>query len=88
MAKTNAERQAAYRRRKMHSDEGLFRIDIQCGTHMKMTLERLASYYGVSQKAVLNTLLLDAEKRLVKGLTDAEADEYYDRQLTAGVVTR
>src|SRR3712207_2935692 len=51
MSKSNAERQAEYRRRHLHDPEGkLERINVLVSLQAKRQLERLASYYGATKR--------------------------------------
>jgi hypothetical protein len=84
MTKTNAQRQAAYRARhlKEASGEGE-RLNIVIDFHAKLTLERLAACYGVTQRAMLEQLLLKAEHAMIDQLVtvpNGQAD-YYDGRL-------
>jgi hypothetical protein len=63
MAKSNAERQAAYRRRHLHSPEAglsemLARLSIMVAAPTKWQLERLALHHGVTQRQMLERLAL------------------------------
>lgn len=48
----------------------------------KAQIERLASYYAVTQRDVLETLLAEAERRLLESLPPNEYGRYYDRELS------
>lgn len=84
MTKSNAERQAAYRARHLREEAGTGeRLNLVIDLHAKRALERLASCYGVTQKAMLDRLLIDAEKATVDraaALPDGAA-KYYDGRL-------
>ena len=84
MSMSNAQRQAAYRQRQLHDIDGRGeRLNIVLDTTAKRSLERLASCYGVTQRAVLQSLLASAEQvalnRLL-GVSNGQG-QYYDRQL-------
>lgn len=91
MAKTSAERQAAYRARKL-SDESApcERLNLLIDLHAKRALERLSLCYGVTQKAMLEHLLADAERAAIKVamMSPHGPDDYYDRKLRLPLVTQ
>lgn len=63
MAKTSAERQADYRaRRATAGDNGERRINTWVSTGAALALARLAQHHGLSQREMLERLLLEAEK--------------------------
>lgn len=70
MAKSNAERQAAYRARRNERNngdgEGLLNMLIKI--QAKFALKRLANRYGVTEKAMIEKLLLDEDEKFVKTL--------------------
>ena len=85
MATSNAQRQALYRARHLRElDEMLLRLNLMIDLHAKRALERLASGYGVTQRSVLERLLLQAQSLAL----DAAAvqapngeNEFYDCQI-------
>ena len=79
MARSNAERQAAYRARHLKDVEGKGeRINLLVDTTTKRALERLATRYGVTQRAMLQTLIADAQSAVLDTLTPSEQASYYD----------
>ena len=79
MAQSNAERQAAYRARHLKDENGTDeRLNLLVDIHTKRALERLATRYSVTQRAMLQTLITDAEKALVNTLSSNEQASYYD----------
>lgn len=58
MARTGAERQAAYRARQAVADSGQRRISTWISTDAATALEILAHRYGVTMRGVIETLLL------------------------------
>ncbi|NMM15369.1 MAG: hypothetical protein HHJ17_17770 [Rhodoferax sp.] len=88
MMATNSERQAAYRARHLKSENGeLERLNLMVNLHAKRSLERLASCYGVTQRAMIERLLQSAERAAVdaaQNLPDGQSD-YYDSKLKLGV---
>lgn len=77
---TNAERQAAYRARHLASVDGQGeRLNLIVGTPAKKALERLAACYGVTQRAMIERLLLEAEHAAIDAavvLPNGQADFY------------
>ena len=83
MGKSNAERQADYRARHFKAgDSGLERLSVTLSAPSKAQLERLAVCYAVTKRQVIETLLIQAERRLLESLPTAECDQYYDRKLS------
>ena len=83
MAKTNAERQAAYRERHLKDEQGMGeRLNMVVDMKTKLALKRLAIRYGVTQRDVLEGLIDDAEDALLKELSATEQSEYYDSTVT------
>ena len=67
MAKSNAERQAAYRVRHLKDEGGKGeRLNLVIDVHAKCALERLAACYGVTQRAILERMLREAEQEAVE----------------------
>lgn len=64
MATSNAQRQAAYRLKHLKDVDGQGeRLNIIIDLHAKKALERLSSCYGVTQRAMIEKLLIDAERQ-------------------------
>lgn len=84
MAQSNAARQRAYRTRHLKDENGKGeRLNILLDLHAKRALERLATCYGVTQKAMLERLLKQAENTATNEaatLPNGHAD-YYDGKL-------
>ncbi len=60
---TNAQRQAAYRTRHMKAEDGGGeRLNVVIDLHAKRALERLATCYGVTKRAILERLAAEAER--------------------------
>jgi hypothetical protein len=69
MAKTAAERQKAYRAsRQVAGDNGERRVSAYVSTRAALALRRLANLYGVTKREMLETLLIDEEDKVLKGL--------------------
>jgi hypothetical protein len=85
--RSNAERQAAYRRRHIHNPNGdddvrLARLNLLVSIPAKAQLERLAACYGVTQTSLLQRLLADAEDRAVEALPREALGDYYEKRPT------
>jgi hypothetical protein len=82
MARTAAERQAAARARRRRqavgaeSGERAHQLNIFIRAKAMGALQRLARRWRVSQRQALEALLIEAEERVVKVLTDAELTAY------------
>ena len=69
MPTSNAQRQAAYRARHLQAVDGEgVRLNMIVGTHAKCALERLAGAHGLTQRAMLERLLVRAEQGTVAAL--------------------
>ena len=86
MSQTNAQRQRAYRNRHLkltHPPEAMLeRINQIVSPSAKNTLKRLASYYGLTHRAMLETVLANAERALFETLPGEQHNDYYDGKLT------
>jgi hypothetical protein len=81
MKTSNAQRQAAYRTRHLKDVNGLAeRLNVVLGLHAKLTLKRLSHCYCVTQRALLEHLLVNAEHALIDQLTAVPngQQDYYD----------
>ena len=79
MAQSNAERQRAYRQRRLKDlDADSERINLVVPAGTKRKLERLATCYDVTQTGMLERLLADAERALLDSLPMDQHDHYYD----------
>ncbi len=86
MRKSNAQRQRAYRDRHLmltdESDELLERINQMVSLPAKNALKRLASYYGVTQRALLESAIANTERALFDTLPGEHQNDYYDMKIT------
>ena len=79
MAKTSAERQAAYRARRNDGD-GDRRVNTWISTQADLALERLAHRYGVTKREMIERLVISADREIVKELQldTPEWDAYFN----------
>ena len=86
MRKSNAQRQRAYRDRHLkltdESDDLLERINQMVSLPTKNALKRLASYYGVTQRSLLESAIANAERALFDTLPGEHQNDYYDMNIT------
>ena len=86
MRKSNAQRQRAYRDRHLkltdEPDNLLERINQMVSLPAKNALKRLASYYGVTQRAILESAITNAERTLFDTLSGERQNDYYDMNIT------
>jgi len=79
MARTNAERQRAFRQRHLVEVDGSrARLNLIVEADAALALRRLAAHGGHTQADVLRGLLLEANKLAVAALNDAEWKAYHD----------
>ena len=85
MRKSNAQRQRAYRDRHLKltdaPDDMLERINQMVSLPAKNALKRLASYYGVTQRAILESAIANAERALFDTLPGEQHNDYYDMNI-------
>ncbi len=83
MAMSGAERQAAYRERHLKDENGKGELlSLVIDLHAKRALERVAACYGVTQRAMLERLLVQAEEAALRRagkLPKGQADYYAGR---------
>lgn len=75
MAMSNAQKQAAYRARKIKEGDGE-RLQAVISLHAKRALERLARHHGSTQAATLERLILEEQQRVTAGM-DADQHRAY-----------
>jgi hypothetical protein len=71
MAKTVAQRQAAYRARRPHAgndNNGERRLSVWIDTRASLALTRLARRYAVTQRALIERLVLAEDERILAGI--------------------
>ena len=80
MAKTAAQRQAAYRARRHHAgtdNNGQRRLSIWLDTSVSIALARLACRYAVTKQDVLTKLIKAEDERILNSI-DFESQEWQD----------
>ena len=71
MAKTASERQKDYRnRRSMAGENGERRINTWVTTAAALALKRLAARYGVTNREMLEKLILEADDKVCRAIDD------------------
>lgn len=79
MALSNAQVQAAYRMRHLKDESGTAsRLDVLIDHHAKIALKRLAAHYRVSSRAMLETLISNAQSSLTDTLSADQHIAYCD----------
>lgn len=87
MAKTAAERQAAYRaRRPMAGRNGERRLNTWMSTGAHLALTRLAKRYGVTQRELLERFICTEDERILAGFEPHTPE--WDDYLSIKPVTR
>lgn len=77
MAKTNAQRQAEYRARRRH-DGVSTRLNTEVSLIAHIALERLAYHHGLTQRQMLERLLIEPDEALCKHLEGDDFRRYID----------
>jgi hypothetical protein len=78
LKKANAKRQAEYRKR--HIKEGSDqRLNVILDLQAKLALERMAKLHDVSNKELLERVLLEAQSQLLANLNDEQQNRYYGK---------
>lgn len=75
--KDNAKRQAEYRKRHLKDGSGQ-RLNVILDLQAKLALERMAKYYGVSNKELLERVLLDTQRQLITNMDGEQQTRYFD----------
>jgi hypothetical protein len=76
MALTGAERQKRYRDSKKLADNGYRQINSWISTEAYEALRRMARRDGVTQRELIERLLIDAQERIMREMSDTELNEY------------
>ena len=78
MAKTTAQRQAEYRaRRRQQGDTARLNTEVSLIAHI--ALERLAHHHGLTQRQMLERLLIEPDEALCRTLEGDDFRRYVDR---------
>jgi hypothetical protein len=72
----NAKRQAEYRKRRL-KDGTDQRLNVILNLPAKLALERMAKLHGITNKDLLEQVLLAAQSQLLKDLDDDQTTRYY-----------
>ncbi len=84
MTQSNAQRQAAWRRRRPNAgDNGQQRLNLWVETAAEPALKRLAARHNVTGRAMIEQLITDADQHVLKSVHfgTPEWDRYFARQL-------
>jgi hypothetical protein len=76
MALTAAERQKRYRENRKQTENGFRQINVWLSTEAAMALKRMALRYSVTQREMLERVLIGAQERIMREMSDTELDEY------------
>lgn len=69
MAKTTAERQSEYRKKRpLAGENGERRLNTYLSTSTSLALSRLAKRYGVTKREIMEKLINDADRKIVNEL--------------------
>jgi hypothetical protein len=78
MAKTNAQRQAEYRARRRRDGVNT-RLNIEVSLVAHFALERLAHHHGLTQRQMLERLLIEPDEALCRTLEGDDFRRYIDK---------
>lgn len=80
MAKTAAERQAAYRakRHERNNGDGEALLHVLIKSQADFALERLARHHKLTKKAMIEQMAIEADEVMIKTLGDIETPEWKD----------
>jgi UDP-N-acetyl-D-mannosaminuronate dehydrogenase len=76
MALTAAERQKRYRETRKLAENGYRQVNIWLSTEAYLALKRLAQRDGITQREMIERVLIEAQNRIMRELSDTELDEY------------
>jgi hypothetical protein len=81
MGKSGAQRQEEYRQRHLKDETGtLERLNLLVQVSAKRQLERLAYCDGVTQQAMLEKLVAEAERATLNALSPEDQRDYLDKR--------
>ncbi len=76
---SNKQIQAAYRERHLKDEGGTSaRLDVLLDSSAKLALQRMTAHYRVSQRAMLEKLITDAQTALLDTMNGDAQSAYYD----------
>lgn len=78
MAKSNAERQAAYKARRATGEINDRQLNTWLSSEAFFALQRLATHGELTRKGQLEKLILDADKLATANMNDSEFNAYVD----------
>lgn len=81
MAMSNAEKQASFRKRRIHEGEGV-RLQAVISLHAKLAIQRMAHHYGITQAAMIERLAIEEQERVTVALDDDAFREYVGDTVT------
>lgn len=85
MAKTNAQRQSEYRRNQKEGThkkgEPAIRINTFLDADAHFALERLSKYYAVTKRELIEKMLIEADSKILKSLSEDNFEPYLNRTL-------
>lgn len=76
-ARTNAERQAEFRRRRRDGEVGEKQLSTWVSEEAKSTFSRIAVYYNMTEKDLLEKLILDEHARVFAKLSARGKNEHF-----------
>ena len=78
MSLSNAERQARYKktRYKANNGDGEYQLNCWLTSQAKFALKRLAKHHGMTQRAVLEWLLIENDEATFRALSEEGKDDY------------
>ena len=85
MKKTNADYQAAYRRRHLRTG-GAARINAVVHHSTKKALERWADHHGMTLRSALQQIIREAQERLTADMSEEEYRRYLRPETVAAAV--
>lgn len=80
MSLSNAERQSRYKktRHKANNGDGEYQLNCWITSQAKFALKRLAKHHGITQRAVLEWLLIESDETTWRSLSEDQQDEYLE----------
>lgn len=84
--KSNAQRQREYRlKRRAAGEHGEANLNLWLDNSAKFALERLAVYWGISERETLEQLIISADRNVLAGFGNLDQSyAYLDRKIVKG----